>query len=65
MHKHWCDGKPIAKCEAEDRITRALYAMRNDWHDGRFDYAKIRGMLTGRDTPDCAEQCGTSAKLDP
>ena len=54
----------MPQCEAEDRITRALYAMRNDWHDGRFDYAKIRGMLTGRDTPNCAEQCGTSAKLE-
>ena len=54
----------MPKCEAEDRITRALYVMENDWAAGSFDYAKIRGMLTGRDTPDCAEQCGTSGIIE-
>lgn len=46
------------ECEASRRNLQALHAMELDWGSGRFDYGKIRGILT--DTPKCAEQCGTS-----
>ena len=52
------------ECESDRRNRMALYAMKNDWVDGKFDYPKIRGILEGRDTTKCAEHCGTSAKLE-
>lgn len=55
----------MPQCEAEGRIKRTLYVMENDWAAGSFDYGKIRGILSGRDTAECAEQCGTSVKLGP
>ena len=54
----------MADCEAERRNRQALHAMELDWGSGRFDYGKIKAMLTGRDTPDCAEHCGTPVKLE-
>lgn len=45
-----------APCEAERRIMRTLYEMEIDWGAGTFDYAKIRGILTGRDTERCDHQ---------
>jgi len=48
------------ECEADRRNRMALYELELDWGSGRFDYGKIRGILTGRDTPQDAEQCGTS-----
>jgi len=42
-----------AECEAERRITQTLYVMENDWAAGTFDYAKIKQLLTGRNTVPC------------
>lgn len=40
-------------CEAETRITQALYTLELDWGTGTFDYGKIRKILTGER---CAHQ---------
>lgn len=40
-------------CEAERRNLQALHAMEVDWGAGVFNYAKIRGILTGRDKDEC------------
>jgi hypothetical protein len=39
-------------CEAADRNKQALHVMELDWGSGKFDYAKIRGILTGEDRHD-------------
>lgn len=40
-------------CEAETRITQALYELELGWGAGVFDYAKIRRILTGQATEHC------------
>jgi hypothetical protein len=40
------------RCDAADRNKQALYAMELDWGSGKFDYAKIRGILTAEDSHD-------------
>jgi hypothetical protein len=42
----------VERCDAADRNKQALYAMELDWGSGKFDYAKIRGILTGEDSHD-------------
>ena len=54
----------MPECEADRRNRQALYVMELDWGSGRFDYGKIRGILTGHDTPQDAEQCGTSGTME-
>ena len=34
-------------CEAETRITQALFEMEIGWGAGVFDYGKIKRILTG------------------
>ena len=43
-------------CEAESRITRALFALELDWGAGTFDYRKIRDILTGEQCQGHAEK---------
>lgn len=44
-------------CEAETRITQALFEMEIGWGAGVFDYGKIKRILTGQrcDCPPAAE----------
>jgi len=44
------------ECEAERRNLLALHAMELDWGAGRFDYAKIRGILTGQPSEACEHE---------
>jgi len=43
----------MPECEAERRNLQALFEMELDWGSGKFDYAKIRGILTGKATETC------------
>lgn len=43
----------MTECEAERRIKMALHQMELDWGSGRFDYAGLRGMLTGKESEQC------------
>ncbi|MDQ0854797.1 hypothetical protein QFZ79_002908 [Arthrobacter sp. V4I6] len=53
----------MPECEAERRNLQALYELELDWGSGKFDYGKIRGILTGRDTVKCTPGEGTQGKL--
>jgi len=46
----------MPECEAERRNLQALHAMELDWGSGKFDYAKIRGILTGKESEQCAHE---------
>ena len=43
----------MPECEADRRNKQALYVLENEWGQGRFDYAKIKGILAARDTEAC------------
>jgi hypothetical protein len=46
----------VPECEAERRIKQALYVMENDWAAGTFDYGKIKDLLTGKPSEQCAHE---------
>lgn len=43
----------MPECEAGRRNRQALHALELDWGAGKFDYTKIRDILTGRGTEPC------------
>lgn len=43
----------MSECEAGRRNRQALHTLELDWGAGKFDYTKIREILTGRDTTPC------------
>lgn len=44
----------MPECEAERRIKQALYELELQWGAGHFDVGKIRGLLTGKPSEQCA-----------
>ena len=53
----------MIECEAERRNLQAVFAIEIAFGSGRIDLGEIKGILTGRDTPDCREHDGTSVKI--
>jgi hypothetical protein len=45
----------MPECEAEERNRQAIYQLELDWGAGTFNYAKIKNILTGHDTINCAD----------
>jgi hypothetical protein len=42
----------VERCEAQDRITRALHEMDVQWGSRKLDYSKVRSILSGDDHHD-------------
>ena len=46
----------MTDCDADRRNRQALYELELDWGAGKFDYAKIRGILTGKESEACEHE---------
>lgn len=53
----------MPECEAEERITRALFEMELAWGAGQFDYGKLKRILTAKTGEECTNHMGIHGKI--
>ncbi|MDR6794838.1 hypothetical protein J2X12_002849 [Pseudarthrobacter oxydans] len=49
-------GAMMSDCEAETRITQALFELEIGWGAGVFDYGKIKSILIGGSHEECRHE---------